>query len=95
MDQEDSFDIFIDGRAIKARKGQTIAEVLLSNSIETCRRTRKGQERGVYCGMGVCHECRMIVDKVPNVRTCMTYAQPGTELETQDDARIDLSYAKD
>lgn len=95
MDSNDIFDIFIDGRAMKAQKGQTIAEVLLSNSITTCRRTRKGRERGVYCGMGVCHECRMVVDKVPNVRTCMTYVHPGTQVETQDDARIDLSYAKD
>ena len=90
MNSGDKFEIEVDGRAISARKGQTIAEALLANGLRGLRMTRKQSPRGVYCGMGICYECRMIVNGIPNVRTCMTPATPGCRIATQDDARITL-----
>jgi hypothetical protein len=40
--------------------------------------------------MGICYECRMIVNGIPNVRTCMTPATPGCRITTQNDSRITL-----
>ena len=90
MDVGDMFEIEVDGRTILARSGQTIAEALLANGLRGLRVTRKQAPRGVYCGMGICYECRMIVNGVPNVRTCMTLATPGCRIATQDDSRITL-----
>ena len=42
----------------------------------TCRVTRQGDPRGIFCGMGVCHDCVMLVDGVP-LRTCMTPVRDG------------------
>jgi sarcosine oxidase subunit alpha len=90
MNSGDKFEIEVDGRTILARSGQTIAEVLLVNGLRSLRMTRKQSPRGVYCGMGICYECRMIVNGIPNVRTCMTLATPGCRIATQDDSRITL-----
>ena len=90
MDNEDTFEIKVDGRAIVARSGQTIAEALLASGLRGLRITRKQSPRGVYCGMGVCYECRMIVNGIPNVRTCMTLATPGCKITTQHDSGITL-----
>ncbi len=79
-----------DGRPIKAREGQTIAEALLADGITTFRKTRYGEDRGVFCAMGVCFECRAIVDGTPNTRTCMTPATQGCKVKTQEDAGIEV-----
>jgi len=79
-----------DGRSVKAREGQTIAEALLASGITTVRKTRYGQERGVFCAMGVCYECRAIVNGTPNTRTCMTPVTQGCKVMTQEDARIEV-----
>ena len=88
MSSGKKFEIEVDGKTILACNGQTIAEALLANGVRTLRMTRKQASRGVYCGMGICYECRMIVNGVPNVRTCMTPATPGCRISTQDDSRM-------
>ena len=79
-----SFEIEVNGEKILAYEGETIAEVLLANGKRTMRRTAKiDQPRGLYCGMGICYECRMIVDGRPNVQVCQFLAKPGCKVETQ------------
>ena len=88
MDIPEELEFEVDGKTILAKRGQTIAEALLSSDFRTCRKTRKNAPRGVYCGMGICYECRMIVNGTPNVRTCMTSATPGCKVITQEDANV-------
>ena len=38
--------------------------------------------RGLYCGMGVCFECVVMVDSKPGVRSCMTKVHPGMRVKT-------------
>ena len=90
MNGGEKFEIEVDGKTILAYSGQTIAEALLSSGLRVLRVTRKHAPRGVYCGMGICYECRMMVNGMPNVRTCMTLATPGCKVITQDDSRITL-----
>jgi len=80
--------IEVNGRKLRAQKGQTIAEALLANGFKLFRKTRNDAPRGFYCGMGVCYECRMIVNGMPNVRTCMTLATPGCKVTTQDETMM-------
>jgi aerobic-type carbon monoxide dehydrogenase small subunit (CoxS/CutS family) len=37
----------------------------------------------MYCGIGLCYECTMVIDGVPNTRACQTLATPGCRVETQ------------
>ena len=78
------FEIEIDGEKILAYEGETIAAALLATGKRICRKTTKRKEpRGIYCGMGICFECRMIVDGKPNIRVCQTLATPTCKVQTQ------------
>lgn len=79
-----AFTISVDGETLPAYEGETVATVLMAAGRRMLRRTpNQGQPRGVYCGMGVCHDCLMVVDGQPNIRACMTAARPGMRVETQ------------
>jgi predicted molibdopterin-dependent oxidoreductase YjgC len=88
MEQNDIFEIEVDGRKVKAKSGQSIAEAMLASGFRVFRKTRNDAPRGFYCGMGVCYECRMIVNGLPNVRTCMTLATPGCKVTTQNETTM-------
>ncbi len=79
-----SFEIEVDGERILAYEGETIAEALLAAGKRVFRKTAKRREpRGIYCGIGICFECAMIVNGRPNTRVCQTLATPGCKVETQ------------
>ena len=79
-----SFEIEVDGERILAYEGETIAAALLAAGKRMCRNTTKREEpRGIYCGIGICFECRMIVDGKLNTRVCQTLATPNCKVQTQ------------
>ena len=79
-----SFGIEVDGEKIYAYEGETIGAALLAAGRRTLRFTNKlGQPRGLYCGIGLCQECRMTVNGIPNTQICQTVATPGCRIETQ------------
>ena len=79
----DALTVSVNGRAVVARAGESAAAVLLAAGIRTFRRTAKrGEPRGVFCGMGICYECLVTVNGVPNVRACVTPVAPGMTIET-------------
>ena len=44
---------------------------------------KKKHPRGMYCGIGLCHECMMVINGVPNTKACQTLAEPGCHVKTQ------------
>lgn len=73
-----------DGRQVKARPGEMIAAALIANGITAFRKTNRFHTpRGIFCGIGQCNDCVMIVDGVPNVRTCVTPVREGMVVRTQ------------
>ncbi|HTY94834.1 MAG TPA: (2Fe-2S)-binding protein [Steroidobacteraceae bacterium] len=79
------FEIEVDGRKIPAYEGETIGAALTAAGVRTLRRTAKHHHpRGMYCGIGLCYECAMVINGVPNTRVCQTLATPGCRVETQD-----------
>ena len=61
-----------EGRPVPARPGETLAAALTAAGELVLRLTRGGDGRGLFCGMGVCQDCLVEVDGVPNRRACMT-----------------------
>lgn len=77
----------MDGNAVQAFPGETVGAALLAIGIRTLRRTEKtGMPRGMFCGMGVCFDCLIIVDGRPHLRACLMEAKPGMNVSTQDEA---------
>ena len=69
--------ISYDSQVVPAVEGETIAAALAAVGIKALRHTRDGQRRGLYCGMGVCHECLVTVDGQASQRACMTKVRDG------------------
>ena len=81
--RESAISVSVDGRAVSVFAGETVAAVLLAEGIRVFRYTAKrGEPRGVFCGMGICYECLVTVDGVPNVRACVTTVKPGMAIKT-------------
>lgn len=85
IDRPDTVRITVDGRQLEAVKGEMIAAALLANGIRIHRHTTKLHEpRGIFCGIGQCTDCVMVVNGRPNVRTCVTPVEDGMVIETQE-----------
>jgi predicted molibdopterin-dependent oxidoreductase YjgC len=76
--------IHVNDQPIEAKEGEPIASALIAAGIMTFRTTRVLQEpRGYFCGIGLCSDCMMTVNNMPNIRTCITQVQEGMRIETQ------------
>ncbi len=74
-----------DGKTLQGYEGEPIAAALRVNGIMIHRYTAKRHEpRGVFCAIGRCTDCVMVVDGQPNVRTCITPLREGMKIQTQD-----------
>jgi len=79
-----SVEIIVDGKTVAAFEGEPILASLLAAGIKINRYTVKRQEpRGLFCGIGQCTDCAMIVDGKANVRTCITPVKAGMIIKTQ------------
>jgi D-hydroxyproline dehydrogenase subunit gamma len=74
----------VDGRAIEARAGDTVAAALLAAGIGACRTTPvSGAPRAPYCLMGVCFDCLVTIDGVGNRQGCMVQVAEGMAVAMQ------------
>jgi D-hydroxyproline dehydrogenase subunit gamma len=80
--QPEQFTIEVDGQALPATAGQTVAAVLLAAGRLAWHRSVTGASRGVFCGMGVCYDCTLTIDGWPDQRACIVLAAPGMQVET-------------
>lgn len=72
------------GKELSGYEGEPIAVALKSNGVMVHRYTAKKHEpRGIFCAIGRCTDCVMIVDGKPNVRTCITPLREGIQVQTQ------------
>lgn len=79
----DPFHFEFEGRSVEAYPGETVAAALMARDERTLRTAEDGSARGMMCGIGVCWECRCIIDGLPNRRACMTDAVPGMSVRRQ------------
>ncbi|WP_236792996.1 (2Fe-2S)-binding protein [Amycolatopsis sp. GM8] len=74
-------------REIEVEPGQSIGAALIAAGYRSWRTTRgEGAPRGVFCGIGVCFDCLVVVNGRPNQRACLTDARPGDRIEPQEGA---------
>lgn len=77
----DRITIRVNGREFPAFLGETVFAALAAAGIKKLRNSHVfGEPRGALCGMGVCYECQVTIDHVPNRRACMTEVRDGMEI---------------
>jgi predicted molibdopterin-dependent oxidoreductase YjgC len=74
--------IVVDGTPVPAFEGESVAAALLAAGRRDLRVTaRRGEPRGMYCGIGLCFECVMAIDGQPGLRTCLTPVRDGMRID--------------
>lgn len=84
VEDRPQFEFTWQGRAMRARKGETIASALFANGVRIFGHHHKdGAPQGIFCANGQCAQCLVIADGLP-VKACMTVVQPGMRVEPLD-----------
>jgi sarcosine oxidase subunit alpha len=82
--------ITVDTKPLDVLEGESLAAALWAEGfISLGHNPSTGSNRGMYCGIGHCYECRVTVDGVEDVRSCLIPVREGmrvtlqkTEIET-------------
>lgn len=75
---------YFDGKEYKGYEGEPIAAALKAAGVMVHRYTKKEHKpRGIFCAIGRCTDCVMVVNGKPNIRTCVTPLEEGMIVQTQ------------
>lgn len=73
-----------EGNKVSGFEGDTVASALHALGIKTLSYSiKRKRPRGFYCAIGNCASCNMIVNGIPNVKTCITPLEPNMIVERQ------------
>jgi sarcosine oxidase subunit alpha len=76
-----AMEVVVNGETRKVEAGCTVA-VAISIAGVPCRTSITGEPRGPLCAMGICFECRAMVNGIAHVRTCQLLCEPGMDIRT-------------
>lgn len=83
LEDQNQVTFTFDDQQYVGSEGDTIASALLANGIRTLRvHEESGKPRGIYCNIGHCFECRVIVNGKTGVRACMTVIEQDMKVES-------------
>lgn len=88
----DQVTIDFEGTLLKVPAGSSVtAAVLGAASVPnagTRTTAKRHEERGPFCLMGVCYECLMEIDGVPNQQACLIPVREGMRVKRQEGAPV-------
>lgn len=77
--------VTVNGQSASAPEGQTVwATMALSGQLTTRKAALSGEDRSAYCAMGVCFECLVQIDGMPNQQACLRRVSEGMNIQSQD-----------
>lgn len=80
--------IFVDGKAVRAAAGASVAAALLAAGITEFRSSAVTRvPRAPYCMIGNCFECLVEIDGLPDQRACLVGVAEGMRVHLPIDER--------
>ena len=73
----------VNGAQVSVSAGSTVAVAMMIAG-QPCRTSITGEPRGPLCGMGICFECRAVVNGVLHSRSCQILCEPGMDVKTDE-----------
>jgi sarcosine oxidase subunit alpha len=74
----------LDGAVYEGVLGEPVAAALWAKGVRDLGRSEAdGMARGVFCAIGHCFECRLVVDGMPDRRACLEPVRAGLRLARQ------------
>lgn len=81
---EQTVTVRIEGEAVQVPVGETVAAAVLVHNLGYTRTTPlSGAPRAPLCMMGVCFECLMEIDGLPNRQACQVEVADGMTIRRQ------------
>ena len=74
-------EVQVDGTRVRIPVGSSVAAALAQQPLGRTRLSVSGQWRAPLCGMGVCHECRVLVNGRERL-ACQTVCEDGMLIAT-------------
>lgn len=77
--------VVIDGTEMNVPQNITVAAAMLGHAnYDNCRCSYvSGEKRAPFCFIGVCHECLVEINGVPNQQACLTQVKEGMQISKQ------------
>ncbi len=75
--------IDVDGQTVPTSATDTVASAMVAAGVRGFREADHDEKRGLWCGMGVCHECTVSIEGNGGSLACMTPATDGARVTTQ------------
>jgi predicted molibdopterin-dependent oxidoreductase YjgC len=80
--------VTVEEKPVVVAAGDSVAAAVFSAGFDHTRTSPvSGCRRAPYCMMGVCFECLVEIDGVPNQQACMTPVKEGMHIKLQQGAR--------
>ncbi len=75
---------YFEGEERTGYESETVGAALYATGLKEFSHSFKlDRPRGIFCAIGQCASCRMRIDGVPNIRTCITPLKEGMKVERQ------------
>jgi len=85
---QETVQITFEGKSLRVRKGKTVMASVMTADLEHTRTTAiSHSKRSGYCQMGVCFDCLMEIDGIPNQQACMIEVRDGMVVNRQQGVR--------
>jgi sarcosine oxidase subunit alpha len=95
----DPVSIEFEGQTLSAKLGEPLIATLIAHGIDIASRSVKyHRPRGAFCLAGICGQCWMRIDGIPNRAACTTASRPGLRATRENafpSADLDLLRAAD
>ena len=78
----ESVTLVVDGVSVTMPVGSMVAAAILKSGKHAFRRSATGEARGPLCGMGICFECRVVINGEVPCRSCQTLCENGMDVRT-------------
>ena len=72
--------LVVNGVSVEMPAGSMVSAAILKTGTFTFRRSATGEPRGPLCGMGICFECRVVINGEAHCRSCQTVCKDGMDV---------------
>jgi sarcosine oxidase subunit alpha len=73
----------VNGVPVAVPAGTTVAVAIVIAG-QACRMSVTGEPRWPLCGMGICFECRVVINGRPHCQSCQILCEPGMDVKTDE-----------
>jgi len=74
----------VNGKAVTVPDGSVVSTAVALAGALVFRRSVQGEPRAPLCGMGICFECRVMIDGCAHARSCQILCRESMDVRTDD-----------